>query len=579
MRKRILTTLSVLFALALTGASVVAAQSKFGKSPSQDSKPLPTGAPDPEGLVVRIYSRDQALINSLSKSLDIWEIDQETGYVVAAMGRGTYERFAKQGYRIEIDPDKTSRISWLNQVLPGQSTGIPGYPCYRTVEETYSDLSALSQAYPSLAKWIDIGDSWEKTASNNASGYDIHALVLTNQDFVSPATKPVLVVAAAIHAREYATAELATRFAQYLVKNYGSNAEVTWLLDYYEIHIIAMANPDGRKLAEAGYYQRKNTNNSNGGACAVPPDAFNQYGTDLNRNFGYNWGGASLDACAETYQGPSATSEPETQALEDYLRDIFRDQRGEGEQAAPDSTAGLFISLHSYGQLVLWPWGYTYGPAPNQAQLNTLGHKLAFHNDYLPEQASDLYLTTGDSDDFVYGELGVPAYTFEIGTDFFQDCANFEDTVLPGNLGALIYAAKSAHRPYQTPAGPEMLNLKVEPWVVEPGYTITVSGRADDTRTYPGIATQTIAGARYSLDAPAWITDTAVMPMNAADGNFNSYAEEAQLVIDTASWSEGRHLIFVEGRDSDGNWGIPSAAFVWLGGLDFKAYLPVVDNQ
>ncbi|HZD56860.1 MAG TPA: M14 family zinc carboxypeptidase [Anaerolineales bacterium] len=579
MRKRILTTLSVLLALALTGASVVAAQSKFGKSPSPDSKPLPTAAPDREGLVVRMYTRDRALIDKLSKSLDIWEVNREAGYVVAAMGRAAYERFAKQGYRIEIDQKKTSGTSRLNQVLPGQSTGIPGYACYRTAEETYADLSALSQAYPRLARWIDLGDSWEKIASNEASGYDIHALVLTNQDFASPVPKPVLVIIAAIHAREYATAELAARFAQYLMKNYGSNPDVTWLLNYQEIHLIPMANPDGRKLAELGYYQRKNTNNSNGGACAVPPDAFNQYGTDLNRNFGYNWGGASLDACSEIYQGPSATSEPETQALEEYLKATFRDHRGEGEEPAPDSTTGLFISLHSYGQLVLWPWGYTYGPAPNQAQLRTLGHKLAFYNAYLPEQASDLYLTTGDSDDFVYGELGIPAYTFEMGTDFFQDCPSFEDTILPDNLEALMYAAKSARRPYQTPAGPEMLNLTVEPWVVEPGYSITVSALADDRRAYPGITTQTIAGARYSLDAPAWITGTAVLPMVATDGDFDSYTEEAQVVIDTAGWSAGRHLIFVEGRDSDGNWGVPSAAFVWLGQLDFKAYLPMVDNQ
>jgi carboxypeptidase T len=578
MRRRTLMTLLVLLVVALSSASAVTAQSKLYRSASQDPKPLPTSAPALEGLLARIYTRDRGVIDRLSKSLDIWEVNQKEGYLVAAMGRGEYRRLLSQGYRIEVDQEKTSRISRLNQRLPGQTAGIPGYPCYRTVEETYADLAALSQAYPTLARWTDIGDSWEKTASNDTTGYDIRALVLTNQEPGLASPKPILVVMAAIHAREYATAELATRFAQHLVQNYGTDPDITWLLDYHEIHIIPVVNPDGRKLAELGYYQRKNTNNTNGGACAVPPEAFNQYGTDLNRNYSYNWGGASLDACSQTYQGPSATSEPETLALEEYLKGILADQRGEGDEPAPNSTSGLLISLHSYGQLVLWPWGYTYGSAPNEVQLRILGHKLAFLNDYLPKHASDLYLTTGDAADFIYGELGVPAYTFELGTDFFQDCLDFEDTILPNNLQALIYAAKSAGRPYQAPAGPEILDLSVEPWVVEPGSPITASAHADNTRAYPGITSQTIAGAHYSVDAPAWITDTVVLPMSPADGNFDSYIEETQTVIDTTGWSLGRHIVFVEGQDSDGHWGVPSAAFVWLGQVDFKAYLPVVDN-
>lgn len=578
MRRRTLMTLSMILTVALISASAVTAENKRDKSAPPGPNPSPTSTPNPKSLVVRIYTHDRSEINGLSKSLDIWEVNRENGYILAAMGTGEYNRLLRQGYRIQIDQDRTSGISQLNQLLPGQTAGIPGYPCYRTVEETYADLDALSKAYPKLARWTDIGDSWEKTASNEAIGYDVHALVLTNQEPDLTLPKPKLVMMAAIHAREYATAELATRFAQHLAENYGTSPDVTWLLDYHEIHIIPVVNPDGRKLAELGYYQRKNTNNTNGGACAVPPDAFNQYGTDLNRNFSYNWGGASLDACSETYQGPSATSEPEAVALEQYLKAIFPDQRGEGGEPAPPSTSGLFISLHSYGQLMLWPWGYTYSPAPNEAQLRTLGHKLAFFNNYLPEQASELYLTTGDSDDFAYGELGIPAYTFEMGTDFFQDCVNFEDTVLPNNLEALIYAAKSARRPYQAPAGPEVFNLSIEPWVVEPGSPVTVTAHTDDTRSYPGIISQTIAGARYSLDAPAWITDTAVLPMTPADGSFDSYVEQAQTVIDTTGWSAGRHLIFVEGQDSDGNWGVPSAAFVWLGQLDSKAYLPVVDN-
>jgi murein tripeptide amidase MpaA len=75
---------------------------------------------------------------------------------------------------------------------------------------------------------------------------------------------------AAIHAREYTTAELVTRYAEYLVTNYGVDPDVTWLLDNFEVHILPQANPDGRVIAEGGYYQRKNTNPSGANNCPSP---------------------------------------------------------------------------------------------------------------------------------------------------------------------------------------------------------------------------------------------------------------------------------------------------------------------
>jgi len=67
---------------------------------------------------------------------------------------------------------------------------------------------------------------------------------------------------ASIHAREYATAELVTRFGEYLVQSYGLDPDVTWLLDHHEVHLMLHSNPDGRKNAEIGLSWRKNTNNN-----------------------------------------------------------------------------------------------------------------------------------------------------------------------------------------------------------------------------------------------------------------------------------------------------------------------------
>ena len=172
-----------------------------------------------------------------------------------------------------------------------------------------------------------------------------------------PRAKPRLFVMAAIHARELATAESALRFAEQLVNGYGVDADATWLLDFTELHIVTQANPDGRRRAEAGALWRKNVNNS---ACFNPASI----GVDLNRNSSFKWGictdqgCSSANACAETYRGQSAASEPEVQALENYMRAIFPDQRGPNDNdPAPLDTTGVMITVHSYSEYVLYPWG------------------------------------------------------------------------------------------------------------------------------------------------------------------------------------------------------------------------------
>lgn len=539
--------------------------------------PLPRAEPSSDPLVARIYFSRPAEIMRLASKVDIWEVQHGAGYIVAAMERDQFNKLRQDGYDLSVDEAKSANFNYRPEPNPGQVSGIPSFPCYRTVEETYADLEALSEAHPTLANWIDIGDSWEKITPAGQPGYDIFALVLTNQSEHFPSPKPKFFLMAAIHAREYATAELAARFAEHLVARYGVDADITWLLDYFEVHIVPITNPDGRKLAEAGYYQRKNTNTANGSSCAVPPEPWDHYGTDLNRNHTFRWGGASPDACSEIYQGPSAASEPETQAIETYLSTIFLDQRGPGDsEPAPPSSAGLLISLHSYGRLVLWPWGHTYQDPPNQSELRALGHKLAYFNYYRPQQSSDLYPTTGDTTDFSYGELGVAALTFEIGTDFFQDCNSFESAIYPDNLNALLYAFKGARLPYLSPSGPDSLSVGISPEPIQPDGNLLVTTTADDSRFYPGVTVESIAAARYSIGGPSWTDEAQVFSLDAADGSFDSPIEALQGAIDISSLSEGRHILFVESQDASGYWGVPSAAFFWVAEPPLPLFLPLV---
>ena len=541
----------LIFIIFINSGSSAFAQNP-GSTTAQDENPTTP-------VVAQVYFNSTNDLNQLSSYLDIWEVNHEAGYLIAMLAPERYASLQRAGYRIVIDQVKTDQLSMPFVPLPGQGPdSIPGFPCYRSVTETYTSMINLAANNPNLVELLDIGDSWDKVTVGGPAGYDIYALRLTNQNLII--NKPTFFLMAEIHAREYVTAETAMRFAEFLVANYGVDPDITWLLDYFQIYIVIMTNPDGRIFAESGVSWRKNTDNNDG--CITYPD----YGTDLNRNHSFHWGGAGTWPCGETYQGPSAASEPETQAIQNFVLGLFPDQRGPGDNdPAPLTTTGTFITLHSYSQLVLWPWGWTNGHAPNHTQLQTLGRHLAFFNNYHPQQAVELYATTGTSDDWSYGELGIAAYTFEMGTSFFQGCTTFENTIYPNNRNALLYAFKTARQPYLNPAGPDSLNVTVNPISVPAGTPVLLTATANDTRYYDNDGTeptQNIAEARYSIDNPSWITSTQTFPMTASDGNFNSNIEGIQAIVDTGGLSPERHTIFVESKDVNGNWGVSSAVFL-----------------
>jgi len=516
-----------------------------------------------EPVVVQLLYKNTENLNQLASYLDIWEVDHNTRYLVAMLTPEQYISLKQAGYQITIDQAKTDLITQPRFPLPDQGIDtIPGYPCYRTVEETYASMGSIIDSHPGLSELFDLGDSWDKVAPGGSTGYDIRALRLSNENFGDPDEKPTMFLMAEIHAREYVTAETALRFAEYLSDNYGLDPDITWLLDYFRLYIVTMANPDGRKFAEQGLYWRKNTDSSSGNSCSFPPFS---YGIDLNRNHGFHWGGASSDPCAETYQGPTYASEPETQAIQNFILTLFPDQRGSADtDPAPLNATGIFITLHSYGQLVLWPWGWTDTQAPNNLQLQTLGRHLAFFNHSTPEQSNSLYPTSGSSDDWSYGELGIASFTFEMGGEFFESCPSFQDSIYPGNREALLYALKSARQPNLDPAGPDTYNVVTTPNMATSGTSIILTATADDTRYMGGELVQNISAARYSIDNPSWIPDVVTYPLTASDGSYDQNIEAINATLDTSGLSVGRHTIFVESMDANGNWGVTGSAFLTI---------------
>ncbi len=534
----------------------------LGAAPLQSIAPLDDELPTAVS-VVRVYYEDVEQVKILN-SFDIFEFNDRTEkYLLAAVSQAEIETLQTLGFRVENDLEQTAALFPIKDHTRTQDGGIPGYACYRTVEETYATAVDIAAAYPTLASWNDIGDSWEKTMLGGESGYDLMVLKLTNQTLPGP--KPVIFIMTGLHPREYAPPELNTRFAELLVAGYGVDADITWLLDYHEVHLLLQANPDGRKQAETGLFWRKNTNQN---YCSP---SSNSRGADLNRNFEFQWGccnGSSPSQCDDTYRGSALASEPEVQAIQAYERSIFPDQRADDlDAAAPDEAMGVFLDVHSYGQSVLWPWGWGDPVAPNGIQLQTLGRKLAYFNNYAPFQAVGLYPTDGTTDDFSYGDLGVAAFNFEIGTTFFQDCVTFENQILPDNVQAFLYAAKTARRPYLQPAGPDVATLTLSQMVVEAGIPVDLTAQVDDSRFNHSEGeepTQLVAAAEYYVDVPFWDAANAPLgvPMDALDGAFDAKVETAVATIDTSEWPVGKHTIFVRGQDSDGNWGVVTAVFL-----------------
>jgi len=501
-----------------------------------------------DSFVASIAYRDAATLAFLAERLDIWEVDHSRGAVVALLRPDQADFVRSLGLVPVLDADLTAEVREFALL------GIPGSSCYRTVPETNAAMAAMAASNPAIARVSTLGPSWDKTKAGGPPGHDIQLLILGNHTNSQPKFRFLLL--GAIHAREYATAELALRFAEEIFSSYNTNPDATWLLDHAELHVIPVLNPDGRLFAESGRLWRKNTNTDVG--CSSVP------GVDLNRNHTFKWGtgGSSTNPCDETYRGPSAGSEPETKAIEAYMRSIFTDQRGPADSdPAPLDATGLMISLHSYSELVLYPWGGTSSPAPNEAGLRTLGRKFGYFNRYDVTQSIGLYPTSGTTDDWLYGTLGVAAYTFELGRSFFEPCSNFQNTILPNNLGALRYAFKAARRPYQTPFGPEVTNLAAGSSPVYQGAPLQLSGTADDTRSFDlggGEPAQNINAIRASINAPSW-SAPATLPLSPTGSA--SPVRSFSGFLPTAGLPVGRHTAYVEAQDSAGHWGVPTAVF------------------
>lgn len=575
--------------------------------------------------IVDVPYAGRADLSRAAKHFQHLKVDRERDVFRVQANDRAVARLEAEGFVVQVDMEATAR---LREVFARMDTArragasgaapqggpydtIAGFSCYRTVEGSYATMNDLAADHPGITEIHEIGPSWRK--QQGLGGYEMRALRITNlATAVDDPERPAMVVFGSIHAREYPPAEIATRFAEWLVHNYGTDPEATWLVDHNDFRLVLQANPDGRKIAEDGEWWRKNVNDAEG-FCSWGND-----GIDLNRNFPFHWDithgeGSSGDTCDETFRGPLAQSEPETDNLVSYVAGscsaagecsggVFADRRTgtmapaslpDDGGAAPDDTTGVFFDLHNAASLVLWSWGDTDAPAPNRDGLRRLGRRLAAYNDYYPQQADELYPTDGTTDDTIYGLLGVPAYTFETDDTagfFFQECDGvdgFETLTVQKNLDALRYAARTLHAPYRLPGGPDVRDIAVTGvakgatgWVASLEATVDDTHYSADNGTEPTFA---IAGARAWIGGQPWQAAVDASMLSASDGAFDEESEQVEGTLDLTGIAPGRHLAYVQGINvrggAPGTVGTPNAVFIDVPAFDDTIFGDGFDSQ
>ncbi|WP_432871328.1 M14 family metallopeptidase [Microbispora rosea] len=277
------------------------------------------------------------------------------------------------------------------------------FPSRDSGYHNHAELSTLVDqvvaAHPAIARRFSYGRSYE--------GRDLMGIKISD-NVAADESEPEVLFTAHQHAREHLTVEMAIYLLRLFTDNYGDDPQITELVNTREIWILPDLNPDGGEydVATGSYRSWRKNRQPDSGASGI--------GTDLNRNWAHEWGccgGSSGTSSSETYRGPAAESAPEVRAAAGFVRS--RVVGGVQQIKAA-------IDWHTYSELVLWPYGYTTadtGQGMTQDDRDAyaaLGRSMAATNGYTAEQASDLYITDGSIDDWMWGTYKIFTYTFEM---------------------------------------------------------------------------------------------------------------------------------------------------------------------
>ncbi len=265
------------------------------------------------------------------------------------------------------------------------------YSNYKELDQIEAYVADMAANFPQLVSTEIIGQSLE--------GRDIMAARITGPGDPSP--RPAFLMNGCQHAREWVSPMTVTYIAEQLLNNYGTDPEVTLMMDRIEFLFVFVVNPDGYTYTWSNQrLWRKNKRRINN----------TLYGVDTNRNWDIAWGGAgsSGNPDNETYRGTAPFSEPETQVMRDFIN------------ANPNIAA--HIDFHSFSQLILYPWGWEGAPplpADDYQTFTSLSGEmsdtiLSVHGQYYtPQPSIDLYAAAGVMSDWTYSQ-DILGWTIEL---------------------------------------------------------------------------------------------------------------------------------------------------------------------
>jgi len=318
-------------------------------------------------------------------ALDVWSEQRGPGLPLdVVVTRDALVRLDAAGVAWQIlvpDIDAVARAEAARLHDPTAARPADWFAEYRDYEAITGRLRQLAALAPDRVSLHAIGGSIE--------GRPLWALRIGRAAGATP-----MLISGTQHAREWLAAMVTTCVADRLILDYDRDPAIRAFVDRTELWVVPVVNPDGYQYSWSGRrYWRKNRRGD--------------HGVDLNRNFAIAWGGpgSSRNERAENYRGEYAFSEPESIAV----RDLVKRER-----------IALHVDFHTYGQLVLYPWGYTPTPAPDRDVFAAVGDRIAsaifaaHETRYALMPSVDLYPASGTMSDWVYAENAAVSYTIEL---------------------------------------------------------------------------------------------------------------------------------------------------------------------
>ncbi|MDC1174899.1 M14 family metallopeptidase [Bacteriovoracaceae bacterium] len=303
-----------------------------------------------------------------------------------------------------------------------------GDEAFHTYEEVVSALDNYKRDYSNIATVFEFGQTVE--------GRSIPAIKISGvKKFHKDQFVPAILFVGSHHAREHLSTEIPMLLIKYLLESYETNPEVKKLVDSREIYLVPMLNSDGAMydIGNRKYkmWRKNRIQNDN-----------RSFGVDLNRNYSFGWGtgGSSRSPNSDVYMGPKPFSEPETQAVKKFVEN--------------NANIRVLLSFHTFSELILYPWGgkNTGIGGEDQRVFEKMAQTMSKWNGYKPMQASGLYVASGDTCDWAYGEHNIYCFTFELSpksmwSGGFYPGAKIIDKVFKANIKPSLYLIEKSADP------------------------------------------------------------------------------------------------------------------------------------